>query len=281
MAIQLIADSCCDVTPALHQEWGVQLVPLVLRTGGREFVDDEGLDPNELLEAMESSSTGAGSACPAPEAYACHMRAAEESIVVTLSGKLSGSYNAAAIARDMVLEENPEKKIVVLDSESAAAGESLLILNLRRWVDAGLPFEDVVARGRTLAERMSTLFVLESLDNLVKNGRISKAAGLVSTVLNLRPIMSDNGHGEIVCLHKVRGTAHALRRLVQVVEERTKELAVRSVDLVMTHCACAQRAAQLREELLEKCPAIREVVVVPAAGVSTVYANRGGIVIAF
>ena len=281
MSIRLVADSCCDTTPALLKAWDVRLVPLTLRVGELEFVDDETLDQEALLSAMESGSAGAGSACPAPEAYARHMRAAEATVVVTLSSKLSGSYNAAAIARDMVLEESPEKKIAVLDSESAAAGESLLVLHLRRWIDQGLPFEDAVARGRKLAEGMSTLFVLESLDNLVKNGRISKAAGLVSTVLNLRPIMSDDGHGEIVCLHKVRGTAQAMRRLVQVVADRTRELAVRSLDLVMTHCACPDRAARLRAELLEKCPALRDVVVVPAAGVSTVYASRGGIVIAF
>ena len=132
-----------------------------------------------------------------------------------------------------------------------------------------------------MAEKMSTLFVLESLDNLVKNGRISKAAGLVSTVLNLRPIMSDDGHGEIACLHKVRGTAQAMRKLVQVVAERTRDLAVRSRDLVLAHCVCPDRAGALRSELLEKCPALRDVVVVPTAGVSTVYASRGGVIIAF
>ena len=281
MAIQLIADSCCDVTPELQKAWDVKLVPLILRAGDKEFRDDEALDTRELLTAMESTSEPSGSACPAPEDYARHMREADASIVITLSARLSGSYNAAAIARDMVLEEAPEKKIFILDSESAAAGESLLALNVRRWINEGLPFEEIVEKGLALVARMSTLFVLESLDNLVKNGRISKAAGLVSTVLNLRPIMADNGHGEIICLHKVRGTANAMRKLVQTVAERTKELAERSQDMVMCHCVCAERAAELKRELLEKCPAIREVFVVPTAGVSTVYANRGGVVIAF
>ena len=280
MDIQLIADSCCDVTPELKKEWGVQIVPLVLRAGEREFLDDEDLDTNELLEAMEASSTGAGSACPSPEAYAVHMRAAERSIVVTLSGKLSGSYNAAAIARDMVLEEHPEKEIVVLDSKSATAGQCLLTMSLRRWIDAGHAFDEVVRWGEELVERMTTLFVLESLDNMVKNGRIAKAAGLVSTVLSLRPIMSGN-HGDIICLHKIRGTANAMKKLVQIVAEQTRDAAARSRDLVITYCACAGRADQLRAELLEKCPALRDVLLIPTRGVATVYASRGGVVAAF
>ena len=243
MAIRLIADSCCDTTPALHKVWKVHLVPFVLRVGEREFTDNEALDTGTLLEAMEACST--------------------------------------AIARDMVLEESPEKKIALLDSESATAGEVLLIHSLRRWIDEGAAFETVVSRAQKMIREMSTLFVLESLDNLVKNGRISKAAGLVSTMLSLRPIMGDDGHGEIICLHKVRGTANAMKKLVQVVAERTRDLAARSRDLVITYCACKERAAALREELLEKCPAVREIVTVPTAGLSTVYANRGGVVVAF
>ena len=281
MSIRLIADSCCDTTPALHKLWKVHLVPFTLRVGEREFTDDEALDTEELLAAMEACATAAGSACPSPEAYAQQMRLAEESVVVTLSSKLSGSYNAAAIARDIVLEESPEKKIVLLDSESATAGEVLLVHSLRRWIDEGISLEAVVIRARELIGEMSTLFVLESLDNLVKNGRISKAAGLVSTMLSLRPIMSDDGHGEIICLHKVRGTANALKKLVQVVAERTRNFGARSRDLVITYCVCKERAAALREELLEKCPAVREIVTVPTAGLSTVYANRGGVVVAF
>ena len=281
MAIRLIADSCCDTTPALHKVWKVHLVPFVLRVGEREFTDNEALDTGTLLEAMEACSTAAGSACPSPEAYAQQMREADESVVVTISSKLSGSYNAAAIARDMVLEESPEKKIALLYSESATAGEVLLIHSLRRWIDEGAAFETVVSRAQKMIREMSTLFVLESLDNLVKNGRISKAAGLVSTMLSLRPIMGDDGHGEIICLHKVRGTANAMKKLVQVVAERTRDLAARSRDLVITYCACKERAAALREELLEKCPAVREIVTVPTAGLSTVYANRGGVVVAF
>ena len=128
---------------------------------------------------------------------------------------------------------------------------------------------------------MRTLFVLEDLSNLIKNGRISKAAGVIGSMLSLRPIMCDNGHGEIACLEKVRGTANALNRLVVRVAEMTKDAAARSIRMVISHCNCTERVLSLKKSLMDACPALEDVLIVPAAGVTTVYANDGGIVLAF
>ncbi len=120
-----------------------------------------------------------------------------ESFVITLSSKLSGSYNAACVGRDIALEADPSLKIHVFDSESASAGETRIALFLRDLIDAGLPFEEIVEKATAFIATMKTHFVLEDLSHLVKNGRISRAAGLIGTVLNIRPIMGENGHGEL------------------------------------------------------------------------------------
>ena len=122
MSIRILADSCCDLTPALKTLLGVQRVPLELRPGpDQNFIDDETLDTGALLRAMKASKQATSTACPSPEAYAAAMRECDACIVVTLSAKLSGSYNAAVMGRNLVLEETPDKQIFVLDSESAAA----------------------------------------------------------------------------------------------------------------------------------------------------------------
>lgn len=281
MAIQLIADTSCDLTPALQNILQVRLVSFRITVGERNFIDDASLALPELLAAMKACKASPSTACPSPEEFAAAMRAGEESFVITISGKLSGSYNAAMAARGMVLEETPEKRIHVFDSESAAAGETLLALFLHDAVAAGKSFDEIVAEGTAFVARMRTRFVLEDLGNLVKNGRISKAAGMVGTVLNLRPIMADNGHGEILCLEKVRGTQNAMRRLVELICESTRDALKSSLILVIAHCNCADRAAELRRELLAKCSALREVISVPTAGLSSVYANDGGVVLAY
>ena len=256
------------------------IAPLTVSAGDASFCDDGHIEIPQLLAAMKATNQPAASACPSPESYAALMRAAEASVVVTLSSKLSGSYNAACVARDMVLEEYPEKKIHVLDSQSASAGELRQALLLRQLIDGGLSFEEVVEKAEAFADSMKTFFVLEDLSNLVKNGRISKVAGLMGTMLSIRPIMGENGHGEIIQLDKVRGTQNALRRLVEIVNNALASHPAKSLVLVLSHCNCPDRATALRESLLAGCAALREVIVVPTGGVSTVYANDGGVVLA-
>lgn len=282
MAITLIADTGCDLTDTLKNLMKVRLVPFKLLVGDEHFIDDETLDTRNLLYAMKRCKSAAGTACPSPEEYASAMRASEECIVITLSSKLSGSHNAAMVGRDIVLEETPDKKIAIIDSESAASAETRLAMLAHELISEGKPFEQVVAGVEQLAKHdLHTLFVLESLDNLIKNGRISKAAGVLGSMLSLRPVMSDDGHGEIACKEKVRGTANAMKRLVEIIAESTSSAARHSIQLVMSQCNCADRALSLKKELLAHCPALKDVLIVPTYGLATIYANDGGIVIAY
>lgn len=281
MEIQIIADSCCDLTPTLRRVLRVRTASLTIRVDDGEFIDDENLDIPGLMAAMKQSANAPTTACPAPEAYAAMMTQAPMTFVVTLSSRLSGSYNAACVGRDMALEANPSLKICVLDSESASAGETRIVMLLRDLIDAGLAFEEIEQRARAFIAPMRTRFVLEDLSHLVKNGRISKMAGFMGTVLNLRPLMADNGHGEIVCLEKIRGTANAMKKLVEHVAAETADAARASIVLVLSYCNCAPRALELQKNLLASCAALKDVIMVPTGGISTVYADDGGVVLAF
>ena len=152
---------------------------------------------------------------------------------------------------------------------------------LRDRIDGGHSFEDIVAEMTAFIARMKTRFVLEDLSNLVKNGRISKVAGLLGGMLSLRPIMGDDGHGSIAAIEKVRGTQNAMRRLVELIAEGTREAAASSLTMVLSYCNCPERAMMLKKEFLEKCAALREVILEPTSGLSTVYAYDGGIVLAY
>ncbi|MEG0909991.1 MAG: DegV family protein [Ruthenibacterium sp.] len=281
MDIQIIADTSCDLTPALANVLRVSLVSFKLSIGADTFIDDASLDVKQLIATMKAYKGAAATACPSPDDFATYMRKAKESVVVTISSHLSGCYNSAMVARDMVLEEDPTHKIHVFDSESASAGETRVALLLRDMIDADLPFEEIVTRGTAFIATMRTRFVLEDLGNLIKNGRISKAAGLLGTMLNLRPIMSEDGHGEIICLEKVRGTQNSMRRLVEIVAETTQTLAKGSTTMVLSYCNCVERATELKKDILAKCTAFDKIIMVPTAGLSTVYANDGGVILAY
>ncbi len=279
MPIQLIADSCCDVTPAMKRLLGLSIASLNITVGEEHYRDDESLNTLALIAKMKACKTPPTTACPTPEEYAALMRQERESFVITLSSKLSGSYNAACVGRQLALEENPDLRIHVFDSESAAAGETRIALFLRDLIDAGMDFDSIVEKTTAFIATMKTHFVLEDLSHLVKNGRISKAAGLLGTMLNIRPIMGENGHGEIIPLEKVRGTANAMRRLVEIVASETSQAA--GLTLVLSYCNCLERAQELKKMFLSQCSAIKEVIMVPTNGISTVYADDGGIVVAF
>ena len=281
MSIKLIIDSCCDTTPELREKLGAVVAPLKINVGDKTYTDDGSIDVRGLLAEMKASRQAAGSACPSPTEYMELMSDADECFVVTLSDKLSGSYNAARVARSMVLESQPDKKIYVFDSKSASAGELRLALFLRERIDAGDRFEEIVLKAEEFIEQQRTLFVLEDLGNLVKNGRLNKVTGLVASILAMCPIMSDDGNGEIKMAQKVRGLKNALQKLADMIVEQTAGRAKKTVTMVIAYCNCPERAGTLKLELLAKCAALRDIVLVPTGGLSTVYANNGGIVLAF
>ncbi len=282
MEIQIIADSCCDVTPKIGARTGVRRVPLKITIDGqRTYVDDDNIDIKALLADMKATKRPLVSSAPAPEEYAWRMRAASACFVVTLSSKLSGSYNSAMAARAMVLEEDPGKKIFVIDSKSASAGELRIVLRLHALINKGHSFEEIKREISGFVAGMRTFFVLDDLSTLIKNGRIPKMKGMLASALMIRPVMGENGEGEIVQVEKVRGSAKALARLVEIVAERTESCAEKSLSLVLCYCGNLERALRLKKEFEDACPAISKVVVCPTGGLSTSYANAGGIIVAY
>ena len=278
--MKILADSCCDLSPELRERTKACIAPLTVTISGVDYVDDGTVEIAPYLAAMKNCKEPARSACPSPDLYATAMKD-DDCFVVTLSSKLSGSYNAAMLGKDLALEEAPERRIHVFDSESASAGEIYIALMIRDLIDAGLSFDEIVAAVDQKISSLHTLFVLESLDNLVKNGRVSKAVGLVAGVLSIRLVMSDDGHGNIKNISKARGTKAALAQMVENCRKHTDGLPEGSQRLVLTYCNCPERAEQVVHMIREKCPAIGEIVTVPTGALSSMYANDGGIIIAY
>ena len=281
MSIGVIGDSSCDLTAEMRANLGADIAPLKIMVEDRTYVDDSSLNLPVMLKDMRDSKQGAVSACPAPDEFASLMRKYDECMVVTLSSKLSGSYNSALAAKDIVLEENPEKKIHVFDSQSASPGQVQAALMIGEMDKAGKPFEEIVQAVTDYLATMRTFFVLEDLGNFIKNGRLNRLAGTFATILSIRPIMADDGTGDIVALEKLRGTRNALSRMVELVAEQTCEKAKKSLRLILAECNCPGRAVAVREDILAHCPAVKEVFTVKMGGLSSMYANEGGIIVAF
>jgi len=277
MTYKIIGDSCTDITEDMKKEGMVSLVPLTLSINGEEFVDDETFNQKEFIEKMKASPECPKSACPSPERYMQEFEGQEECYVITLSSRLSGSYNSAVVAKEMYLEQHPETKIEIVDSRSASCGQTLLAIKIKELKERGMSFEEVKEKITEFRDKMETKFVLESLENLRKNGRLSRVTFTICNVLNIRPVMAADD-GEIIKIDQVRGHNKALIRMIEHIEKDAKNVADKV--LAITHCNNQKRAEWVKNEILNRLP-FKDCIIVNAAGVATLYANDGGIIVSY
>ena len=278
MSFKIVVDSCCDLTPQMRKDPCFVKVPLTIYSNGSTFVDDDSFDQADLLWSMKQSEQAPSTACPSPQAYLdAYQCGAEDIYVVTLSALLSGSHNSAEQARALMEEEDPGVNVHVFNSCSAAAGEVLVALKIRELAQSGMPFKKVVREVEQYIYEMQTLFVLESLENLRKNGRLTKLQAVVTGALKIKLFMGATPEGEICKLGQALSIKQALHKLVDKIAADPNHV---GRPLVICHCNCKERAEAVKEQILAKCR-VGEILVVGAGGITTVYANDGGIVVAY
>lgn len=277
MNYRIVVDSCCDLPDEYRKNEHFVFVPLTLEVDGENIVDDENFNQIEFIEKMKKSENCPKSACPSPDAYVKAYESDEmtDVYVVTLSSKLSGSYNSAELGRNIYIEEDGKNNVYVCDSKSASAGEGVIALKILELCESGKSFEEVVDEISRFRDGMGTYFILESLDNLRKNGRLSNVKAFLAQALHIKPIMGADD-GDIVQLDQVRGMNKALKKLVEIVNSDVKDS--KNKILSIAHCNCPDRAAALKEAFLKSCE-YKDIIVVNTRGVSTLYANDGGVVI--
>jgi DegV family protein with EDD domain len=278
MSYKIIGDSCLDLTADLKKDPHFQIIPLTLQVGNTHVIDDETFDQKSFLELVKSSSECPKTACPSPElykeAFECDV---DQIFVITLSEHLSGSYNSAVLGKRLYEEEhgNDGKKIAVLGSDSASSGQLNIALYIQSLCQASLPFEEIEEKAKTFIKNMKTYFVLESLDTLRKNGRLTGLQAFFATALNIKPVMGATS-GVIIKLDQARGINKALARMVEIAIKDGGD--TRDKVLAIAHCNNPERAEYVKQEML-KHAVFKDVIIVGTAGVATVYANDGGIIL--
>ena len=275
---KIVIDSCGELPEELKQDGHYETVSLELEVDGCRIKDDSTFNQLDFLRRVKESLKGPKSSCPSPEQYMqAYKGEAEHVYVVTLSGKLSGSYNSAVLGKSLFLEDNPGKKIHVFNSRSASGGESLIAMKIVECEEKGLSFEKIIETVDKYIEEMSTFFVLENLETLRKNGRLSRVKALVASALKIKPVMGSTPEGSICQLDQARGMNKAIVKMVEHVGE--KGINIHEKTVAITHCNCPERAKMLEEAIRERLnPA--KIVVMDTAGVSSMYANDGGVIVA-
>ncbi len=277
---KVVGDSSTEVDQSFLDLYPTTIVPFKLYLDGVEYVDDSNLDVDQFVETMKKSQDLPKSACPSPNDFLEQFEGEEEEIyIVTISSKLSGTYNSAMVAKQLYESENPGKKFIhIFDSLGAAAGETLVTRMIHEFKKQNLVKDELVSEVSRFISDMSVMFISESLDNLIKNGRISKWKGLIASTLNILPIMGADESGEIKLVEKVRNSNKAYVRLIEIMQDEIVKNGKKIV--AITHVGNWERANQIKEEI-SKISHVDEIINLKCAGLSSLYADKKGIIVAF
>ena len=276
---KIVIDSCGELPEELKQDGHYETVSLELEVDGCRIRDDSTFDQSDFLRRVRESLKGPKSSCPSPEQYMdAYEGEADHVYAVTLSGGLSGSYNSAVLGKNLYEEEHGDtKKIYVFNSRSASIGETLIGMKIQEFEEAGCGFEEVVEKVEEYIRSMNTYFVLETLETLRKNGRLSNLKAFIANSLNIKPVMGSTKEGLICQLSQARGMNKALERMVKDMISKTKDCENRI--LAISHCNCPERAKAVKEKI-EKIAKFKKIIIINTAGVSSMYANDGGVIMA-
>ena len=278
MSFHIVCDSCTDLTEEDLKKGCYTLVPLTLLVDGEEIIDDETFDQADFLAKVAASKESVKSACPAPESYMEAYSKADDIYVVTLSAELSGSYNSAVLGKNLYEEENGTKNIHVVNSRGAATTQVLIARKLNEYASQGMPFEEVVDKIEEYTTSLRTYFVLETLEVLRKNGRLSRLSATIAGALNIKPVMIGTRDGVIQKAAQARGMKKALAKMVEHMGSEGRNLTRRQ--FVISHCNCYERAVYVKE-LIKKHLHAEDVDIVDTKGVSSLYACAGGIIVSY
>lgn len=278
MDSEIIMDTCIDYNnEVFDNEAYMERVPFKILIDGEEIVDKD-LEQSVLITKMKNTKNKITTACPSPNEFFEALKEKKNNFIVTISDKLSGSHNSAMLAKSMMEERSPETFVHVFDCKNATAGASLIALKLKQLIEEKIQPTEIVEKLNGYINETRTFLLAERLDNLSKNGRISSTKAFVGTLLNISPIMCDNGDGEIILKEQVRGKKKAFNRFIEIIGEEGHD--IKNKVLGITHVNAREKAEKLKEEIKSRYD-FKDIIIFEAGGLSTIYADDGGIVVSF
>lgn len=279
MNARIITDGGADLPKELVEQYNIGVVAVHIHFEDQEYTSDT-IDAETFYQLMKNSKTLPKTASPTPQQFLEEYRkgyAGEPIVVITTSKEVSSTYDHACFAKQLFLEEEPDALIEVIDSRSGSAAMMLLTVQAARMSAKGSSFAEIVKTMLEKVKAMHTIFVLDTLENLIKGGRLDRVKGKLASMLNIKLVLFAN-EGKIDVLEKVRGTQNALKRLVEQIGEYSKNFEDKI--LAICHGNCEEKAKNLVQEIVKKYP-FAEVLISTLGPAMATYAGEGAIVLAY
>lgn len=271
----ILADSACDLNDKIKKRLNIELVPFYIDIDGESILDTSEVDRDGFLKQMKNSSKPIGTAAPSPNQFMEKFQDYEEIFIITISKKLSATFNNAVLAKNM-FEENSKAKIHVFDSKSAGSGETVVALKIQDLIEEDKSFEEIVEETEKFISELKTYFILDNFDNLIKNGRMSMITGKIAKFLSFKPVMH-GVDGEIEVYAKTRGYLNALKELYSAISTETN---LDERNFVITHCEALDVAKKIKSHIDHNFKN-KSINVAETGLLTSVYANLGGVIICF
>lgn len=274
MIRKIVADSSADMFNLSGVPF--ESTPLKIITADKEFVDDANLDLLAMVNYLQSYKGKSSTSCPNPADWLAAFGDADEVFCATITGTLSGSYNAAMVAKATYEEQHPDRRVFVLNSLSAGPEIALMIERLKELIIEDKPFDEICSEISKYSQKTGLLFMLESMKNLANNGRVSPLVAKMAGLLGIRVVGKASDRGDLEQLDKARGEQKALEAIV----EHLKELGLKKGKVRIDHCfneAVGERLKALIKEKFEKV----QVTIHRCKGLCSFYAEKGGIMVGF
>ena len=281
MSIQLITDSSADLTPEMKRDWNIKIVPLYVHLGDEQFKSEE-LTTDVLFDKIAEGSVFPSSAAAGPyEYYQVFKDIPKEQPIIhfSIADGISSAYNHAKMGRDMLLEKEPDRKITIINTESATSGIILLINESIKKIEEGLSYHELTVFLKDRVKHIQTIFVLQSLDNLIRGGRLDKVRGTIAKTLNIKLLLHANAEGNsIEVLEKVRGSKKVTKRFINKIGELISE--TKNQTLVFTQCQAKERLNDLMGKVKEKY-SFDNIITADTGPVISVYTGVDAVVMSF
>lgn len=281
MTWRIVADTSCDLFDLKGQgehtdDIEFATVPFTIRVGNKEFLDDENISVEDMLTANESLAETSQTACPSPGDWLQQCGEADSTLLFTISSNLSGSYNSACTARNMLLEDNPERKIEVIDTRATGPETVMIIRRAVELIGNGAGFGDIVKELNDTAMKTHIIFALASYHNLIRAGRVSRLVGLIAGHLGFWGIGVGSDEGEIA----MRGKARGQKKMIRFMIEEIRRIGLAGKQAVISHCQNEAVAQEIKRQLEEMFRDLK-VTILPTRGLDSYYAERHGLIVAF
>lgn len=243
--VKIVTDSACDLSLDLARELDITIIPLMVTLEGKAYRDRVDISPEEFYQRIAAKDVIPTTAQISPQTfYECFQSLVEEGhevLALIFSSALSGTYQSSVAAKGMV----QGGRVETLDTKAVSVGLGLIVREAAQLAKEGASLDTILAKAKAMAQRMEHVFVVDSLEMLRRGGRISPAQTIIGSMLNVKPVLQIDAEGRIVPLDKVRGWKKALNRLLEVMEERGKDLENQVIGI--SHAHSPEMAAELEK----------------------------------